>query len=230
METSTLLLAIDTTTDQSGVALYDGECLDEISWTSCRDQTVNLLSEIDHQLTRWSHEISSVTALAVAMGPGRFNSLRVGMSVAKGLVLAQGIPMVGIGSLESAAWPYLVPEVETLSVVSAGRGRVVWQRFRLQLDKASPQTQPANTTFEELRLDVERVTAPQIVTGELSREQADALKSMKDVAVPPAAGRLGRAGSVVELGYRRFCSGDFDDPVTLEPIYLHGKQVVRIAT
>ncbi|MGD9712207.1 MAG: hypothetical protein AB7V46_09100, partial [Thermomicrobiales bacterium] len=47
-----LLLAIDTSTEQTGVALYDGTCLDDVSWSSCREQTVLLLDEIDHQLKR----------------------------------------------------------------------------------------------------------------------------------------------------------------------------------
>ena len=49
---STLMLAIDTSTEQTGMALYDGACLDDVSWSSCREHTVVLLDEIDHQLKR----------------------------------------------------------------------------------------------------------------------------------------------------------------------------------
>lgn len=227
MDNDTLLLAIDTTTDQSGVALYDGTCLDEISWTSCHDQTVNLLAEIEHQLRRWDREIANVGAVAVASGPGRFTALRVGMSVAKGLVIAQGALLVGIGSLEAVAWPYLMPGTETIAVVAAGRGRVVWQRFRVESGVPVAMADPENSSFPEMVTALQASNLPLLITGELTTDQSTELEGIAGTTVPPRAGRLGRAGSVAELGYRRVTHGELDDPISLEPVYLHRKRADR---
>ena len=129
LDDQALLLAIDTSSEQSGIALYDGGCMDEVAWSACREQTVLLLDEIDHQLTRSRASISDIGAVAVATGPGRFNALRVGMSIAKGLVLGLNIPIVGVSTMEAIAHPYRMGTMPVMAVIEAGRGRVVWRVF-----------------------------------------------------------------------------------------------------
>jgi hypothetical protein len=67
----------------------------ELRWNA-GNQTVTLL-EIDHLCRLCSIEITALSAIAVATGPGSFNALRVGMSVAKGLAFALAIPVFGAG-------------------------------------------------------------------------------------------------------------------------------------
>ncbi len=47
--------------------------------------------------------MEAVTALGVALGPGSFTSLRVGLAFVKGLVLARHIPIIGISTLDIVA-------------------------------------------------------------------------------------------------------------------------------
>lgn len=222
-----LVLAIDTSTEQSGIALFDRACLDEVAWSRCTDHTVNLLSEVDHLLSRWDREVSSLEGVAVAVGPGRFNSLRVGMSVAKGLVLGLGIPIVGISTLDATAWPYLVNDQHVYAVVSAGRKRIAWQRFELDGPGNRTADEVHHTEFEELRDAVALAGKRSIVTGELELDQIEALGPG---AVPPRSGRLGRAGAIAELGMVRLLKGDTDDPVLLEPVYLHSRPSSSVTT
>jgi tRNA threonylcarbamoyladenosine biosynthesis protein TsaB len=48
-------------------------------------------------------EVRDLAALGVVRGPGSYTGIRVGLSLARGLALADGIPVVGIGSLELMA-------------------------------------------------------------------------------------------------------------------------------
>jgi tRNA threonylcarbamoyladenosine biosynthesis protein TsaB len=46
---------------------------------------------------------SDLARIGVTIGPGSFTGLRVGLSFAKGLALALGVPCIGIGTLEALA-------------------------------------------------------------------------------------------------------------------------------
>ncbi|MGE3796304.1 MAG: tRNA (adenosine(37)-N6)-threonylcarbamoyltransferase complex dimerization subunit type 1 TsaB [Thermomicrobiales bacterium] len=215
-----LLLAIDTSTEQTGVALYDGTCLDDVSWSSCREQTVLLLDEIDHQLKRSKVTVGDLGAIAVATGPGRFNALRVGMSIGKGLAMSMDIPIIGISTLAAIVHPYRHREHPVVGVIEAGRERLVWQIF--DLDAAQHRADARNTSVDEFLSSIAELVAEVCVTGEVNPTLAQRLDGVAGVFVPPHAGRLGRAGAVAELAYGRLIDGDHDDIVQLEPVYLHG--------
>jgi len=116
-----MLLAIDSSTHYASVALHDGDrLLSEHTWLANQDHTRTLLPNIQQLLTDSRAEMNRVSAVAVALGPGSFNGLRVGLSTAKALALAGGLPMVGVPTLELLAAEYHLEEV----TMNAGRGRV----------------------------------------------------------------------------------------------------------
>ena len=47
---------------------------------------------------------ADIGAIAVAVGPGSFTGIRVGVSVARGLALALKVPAVGVTTLEALAF------------------------------------------------------------------------------------------------------------------------------
>jgi tRNA threonylcarbamoyladenosine biosynthesis protein TsaB len=69
-------------------------------------------------------DVARLTGVAVALGPGSFTGLRVGVSYGLGLALGRRLPLFGLRSLELAAARARVPAT---GVAEAGRGRVYWQ-------------------------------------------------------------------------------------------------------
>jgi len=63
----------------------------------------------------------ALDAIAVAVGPGRFTGLRIGVAAARGLALATGKPAIGIGSFEAAAAAVEEPERSSILVVIDSR-------------------------------------------------------------------------------------------------------------
>ena len=99
-----MLLAIDTSTAQIGLALYDGTSVPgEFVWHSGLHHTEELAPALAELLTRVGIKMDAVTVLGVALGPGSFTSLRVGLAFVKGLVLACHLPIVGIPTLDIVA-------------------------------------------------------------------------------------------------------------------------------
>src|SRR3954469_8539089 len=85
-----MILALDTSTDWCSVALYDptGSVRAEQTWYAHRDQTAQLLPTVQFMLERAGLTLAEVRSLAVALGPGSFTGLRVGLATAKGLAYA----------------------------------------------------------------------------------------------------------------------------------------------
>lgn len=116
-----MLLAIDTSTHYASAALHDGtQLLAEHTWLARQDHTRTLTPNIQRLLSDAGLDSGALQAVAVALGPGSFNGLRVGLSVAKGLAIARSLPLVGVSTLELLAAEYNLTEV----TMNAGRGQV----------------------------------------------------------------------------------------------------------
>src|SRR5436309_13209245 len=94
-----LILAFDTATDVATSALVsDDEVLGERS-----SRAVTLLEDVDALLRQTGTHTRDVEALAVGIGPGSFTGVRIGLSTARGLALALGVPVAGVSTLDALA-------------------------------------------------------------------------------------------------------------------------------
>jgi tRNA threonylcarbamoyladenosine biosynthesis protein TsaB len=127
-----LVLALETACGDAAVALADADGL-IAHGAVCRGrrhvETLHL--EIDALCSRTGVELAAVGAIAVDIGPGLFTGLRVGVTAAKALGTALGVPLVPVTSLEilstSMEWSGLVPlRTRVVAVVDMRRGEVAW--------------------------------------------------------------------------------------------------------
>lgn len=213
------LLAIDTSTEQAGLALFDGEFVSEISWPAGRSQTVSVLPRISDLLTSQGLGIEDVGAVGVARGPGTFTGLRVGLSIAKGMTIVPGRSLIAVDTLRIAAAPFIAAGVSTLAVLPAGRRRLVWAVY----EEGRAPAPPRNTTLDAL-LEYLGSRPPFTVVGELSPDQRAAVAGAGWPVVAGASGSR-RPGVLADLAWDRWQRGDKDDPVAIEPLYLHGKSL-----
>ncbi len=208
------LLAIDTSTEQAGLALTDGVSFAELSWVAGRNQTVSVLTQVDALRSLAGIESSAIRAVAVAIGPGMFNGLRVGMSLAKGFHLGQDAALIGVPTLDVSARQFDGLGHTVLATVAAGRGRLVWKFF-------PGDEPPINGDIHSLHAALASRRETLIACGDLTVEQATQLSGLPNVIIPPAASRSRRATVLAEVGWDRFVAGEIDDPITLAPVYVH---------
>ncbi len=214
------LLTIDSSTELAGVALFDGERSAELCWHAGLEQTTTLLAQVDQLLTLNGASLGDVPAVAVATGPGMFNGLRVGIGVAKGFVLGLGVALLGVSTLDVTAHPYAPFGRPVLAVVAAGRGRLVWAEYGGN-GGWRQSVPPRNGTVAELAAHAMELTEGVIVAGELTPEQETALRDVAHAIVPPRTLRTRRPAALADLAWHRFRAGEADDPITLEPLYVH---------
>src|SRR5215212_4893429 len=121
-----MLLAVDTSTAQVGLALYDGsQVISEYAWRSTQSvhHTVELAPAIFELLRRCGLTMEDVHALGVALGPGSFTSLRVGLSLMKGLALSRHLPLIGIPTPDILAAAQPASRLPLVVAIQAGRRR-----------------------------------------------------------------------------------------------------------
>ena len=215
------LLAIDTSTEAAGLALYGpGGVLAEVGWAAGRAQTTAVLREIDRLCRLCNLRPGGLGAVAVATGPGAFNGLRVGLSTAKGLAFALGLPLLGVPTLDATAYPHGEAGMVVRAVLQAGRGRFVSAPYRWQEGVLRRVGDYDNTLFAELAA---LIVEPTILCGELPHEQLAEWQAQVPLArVVPSALNVRRASYLAEIAWQRHLRGEADDPATLEPVYLHG--------
>jgi tRNA threonylcarbamoyladenosine biosynthesis protein TsaB len=213
-----MLLAVDTSTAQLGLALYDGATVAaELIWTSRARHTVELAPALSGLLSRVGLSMSGLSALAVALGPGSFTSLRVGLALVKGLALSRHIPLVGIPTLDILARVQPAGRHPLLCATQAGRGR-----FALGVYKSSRKGWQAQGPGRVVSLEAlaAEAQAPAVVCGEFSAEE---IQKMKDLGIRLAspAQSVRRPAVLAELAWARWQAGSVDDEASLAPIYLH---------
>ncbi len=218
-----MLLAIDTSTRFSGIALFDGEkILAEENWLSRESHTLQLMPRIVRMMETQGLRPADLKAVGVALGPGSFTGLRIGMAVAKGLALSLGIDLVGVPTLDFLAYSLSCQPLPVWSVLEAGRGRIYTAGYRKVGRGWKRFTDYMALAWEELPPKVEDGRV--VFCGEIDRYGRDfierAFGGRARVAEP--AFSLRRAGFLAQMAYQLWLSSHRDDPATLSPIYLKG--------
>jgi tRNA threonylcarbamoyladenosine biosynthesis protein TsaB len=220
-----MLLAIDTSTHVVGVALYDStQVISESVWTSRAYHTVELAPAIADMLERSQVKFQDLSAVAVALGPGSFTGLRIGLALAKGMALAGHLAIVGIPTLDVLAAAQPPSDLPLVAVLQAGRGRLAAGWFRWQKKHWVMQGEAQVLTMELL---AERLEEPTILSGELGEAWRRALgRRRKNAILAPPARSLRRPSYLAELGWKKIQQQGSDDPATLAPLYLHFNEAV----
>ena len=212
-------LAIDTASDWAGVALSrEGHLVGEVTWRCHREHSTQLMPMVETLLSRLRVDKSEVSAVFVCTGPGSYAALRVGVSTAKGLAFALGIPIVGVGRLEIEAYQYAACGTPVCVLHRAGRGEVAWAVYQGPKGEWREVAPP--------RLSPPQEVMAQLPTGTLlCGEEDDALEALLSEAGVGEKGRAvapsrRRADHLAELGWRRLAAGQADDVRARVPMYL----------
>lgn len=212
-----MLLSIDTSTRYAGVALSNEErVLSCRWWYSTTNHTTQLMPAVSDLLTDSGLTPRDLSGIAVALGPGGFSALRVGMSVAKGLALVAQKPLLGVGTLDLEAIPYLESGLPVCAMLDAGRQEVASAYFG-----ASGQRTREDLICPPKEL-LTGITQQTIFCGEgvlpwisLIKEELGPLAVVVTHLSP-----ANRLWSLSEIGRQRLAAGESDDLTALQPYYL----------
>ena len=214
-----MLLAIDTSTAQVGLALYDGtQVLSEMTWTTHQHHTTELAPALAGLLARSGSSMDMVSALAVAIGPGSFTSLRVGLAFVKGLALARHIPIIGIPTLDIIAAAQPIAKNPLIADQIAVNYRKADNLYQVQKKAWQAEGELSSGTVEEL---ISQIKNPTLVAGEFTSDERIKLSQKKQIILASPVYCVRRPSFLAELAWERFQDNKVDESASLAPIYLH---------
>ncbi len=205
------ILLIDTCGQQGSVALATTGSEPERLFTRQlpgRAASEKLLSEIKHLASESGVSLHALRAIAVVHGPGSFTGVRVGLSAAKGLCEALGIPLVAISRLAVLAHlaaPNQAAKVRAL--LDAGRGE-----FYSGLYQGSACLREELLTRDQLLAET-TIEAAELVACEPAVAQALAAQSVSIVHEP-------RAEDALPIALKRIAQASWSDIASIDANYL----------
>ena len=213
-----MLLALETSAERGGVALFEGEALlGEGDVAESERHAASLLVCLEGLLERVRRPLADVERIALAIGPGSFTGLRIGLATALGLAfgtdrLLVPVPTLAALALQADAGGWVAPLVDARrSEVYAGlydaEGRALLPDACTGLDAWLAQL-PAGPELTLLGSG-----------AELHRPVLEAALGVRARILPLARGEL-RARSVGRLGLQLAAAGAAVSPEKVELRYL----------
>jgi tRNA threonylcarbamoyladenosine biosynthesis protein TsaB len=209
----TNILCIETGTDTCSVALTaGGELVALRESRGERDHAARVAVYTEEVLAETGLAASDLSAVAVSKGPGSYTGLRIGVSFAKGLCYGLGIPLVGVGSLDSLCALARSNHSASLFIpmIDARRMEVYGQVFDTD---GTALTEPEALIIDESSLARYR-DRDVYIFGSGAAKCREALPWAHYIEVEPSA------RGMIALARAAFETKNFEDTAYFEPFYL----------
>jgi len=207
------VLAVETSTLAGGVALLDGDSVRGEYLLDVRTtHSERIMSAIDRLLHDAGWTVRDLEGLAVAVGPGSFTGLRIGLSTVKGLAFALGLPVAPVPTLDAMAASLPWAALPVCPVIDARKGEVYTSLYRWDGARMRREWEYLAIPPDEL---ARRIVEPVIVLG----DGAAAIRTPLARLAPPPR-RAPSPAFVGYLGLERLRAGETVTATDLTPLYL----------
>lgn len=222
------IINIETSTEACSVALT-GDCavLANFEEPDGRRHSELLSGFLKQALDEAKNQERKIDAVAVSIGPGSYTGLRIGLSEAKGLAYALGVPLIGVPTLKILA----------TGVMFNHHDITLESRFAPMIDARRMEVY---TCVLDMWLNESMTTKPLILTEESYAEElakgpllfmGNAVEKARTVITHPNArwieGRKPLASDMLALSEKAFREGDFIDTAYSTPLYLKEFQATQ---
>jgi tRNA threonylcarbamoyladenosine biosynthesis protein TsaB len=223
------LLAIDTSGKVAGAALLsDGLLVCETNLAAGRTHSERLMPIVDGCFALAGWKPADIDIVAAVAGPGSFTGVRIGVSAAKGIAEALGIPAVAVNTLEALAASFPGFAGVVVPMLDARREQVYCAVYDGNLEELLP---PVAMKLEELLRHPAVAQAPAAMfagDGAVAfRSIIESASGDKATFAPPHL-MLQRAGAAASVAYKKALAGQTLDAAALRPIYLRKSQAEQL--
>ena len=161
------ILALESSALAASVAICEDDVLIAQSFQKTGlTHSATLMPMAETRLQNAGLSMEEVDVIAVAVGPGSFTGLRIGVSAAKGLAWALDKPCAPCSTLESMAWQVAHMGGQICPVMDARRAQIYNARFVAKNNGISRLTEDRAISLDELAEEVKATGETQIFVGD----------------------------------------------------------------
>ena len=192
-------------------------------WQAVGSHCADLPSAVEHVLAAAGTKLRDLAGIGVAIGPGSFTGLRIGLSYAKGLVAASGMALVGVPSLDAIALctpaTALGPGVQVCAILDARKGEIYTALYRFVDDALQKSTGDLVVPCADF---VGALSGSVFFIGDGKAEEACRLVRSNEPRIMSAGFAKShlRGVFVAALGAVGMARNQTADPAILEPLYV----------
>lgn len=188
------VLAIDTSNQILGVAVMkNNEVAGKVLLNIKRNHSVQLMPAINRLMKETALTPDQLDRIVVAHGPGSYTGVRIGLSTAKTMAWALGIPVIGVSSLELLAWNAAASDMEICPFFDARRGLVFTGLYQWRSEKGIEKVkEEENILLDDWLLELkERNQRIFFLSPDLETHKQTITEALGELAVfPPSSFHL----------------------------------------
>ncbi len=214
------ILGIETSTKTGSVAVISEKgVIAQYSLNIEVTHSERLMSTVDRVLKDTGLAMQQFDGFAVAIGPGSFTGLRIGLATVKGLALATGKPVAAVPTLQALARNIPFASHPVCPMLDARKNEVYAALYTFD-GSALMQTMPE--TVIPLAQLTSFISDRTVFTGEAARLYRTELEGIlgERALFAPLSSILPSAAIVAEVGLEMIRSGKHSDPDSLTPLYI----------
>ncbi len=209
-----IVLGIETSHEHGSLGLCaQSQLVGEVLFSTELGPGERLLPALESLLALNTVTKDQLELIAVALGPGSFTSLRIGMAVGKGLAQALGLPIVGVPTMDAYAEKVSFLSGKICVVLPDRRDLVYSALYEGTTQITSERSSSIHALCEELS------QLSTLCIGPGAERHRALLERVARVA--PAALNQPSGALVALAGAKRYRHTQRDELWTLEPLYVH---------
>ena len=212
-----IILAVHSTSAQLGVGVVsDDVVLAESILPPGREHLENLALMINDVIERTGVRLKNIDGFGVALGPGSFSGIRIGLATIKGMALALRKPVAGIPSLEIIAWQALKEGESGAALIDARRNQVYLGMYKKSSSRLLSLNEPLLVSSAQLNNYLESVPNPLVLCGDSAVEPLikSVSRAARTMTIVPSAAACG------VLASQRLSQCEPEDLHSIAPIYI----------
>lgn len=219
-----IILAMDTSSVNATVAVCnEHKLLGEYTISCDRAHSQIIMPLMDEMLKRCGVSVCDIDVFAVALGPGSFTGLRIGIAAIKTLAQTLSKKLIGVSSLDCIASSFFANEKYVCPLIDARRNEAYNAIYYNGEKIVSDRVGDVDEILNEL-LDKQVVFAGD---GLIRYREKIEKYNNKNWHIAPVNVSMQKASGVAAVALKRALENDFDEPENVLPIYLRLSQAER---